>query len=123
MDNLVQIPMTAFFAKAGLAAGTTTTTTTSNGTVFNYCIKGKAYQATGASNGATPTTDSNTAAAFLPIAVNKAGVFSGVTTPAATSRLCRERLWITRMPASSRWPRSSRLFLTRFAQSGMSWSR
>lgn len=75
MDNLVQIPMTAFFAKAGLAAGTTTTTTTSNGTVFNYCIKGKAYQATGASNGATPTTDSNTAAAFLPIAVNKAGVF------------------------------------------------
>lgn len=75
MDNLQAIPMTAFFAKAGLAVGTTTTTTTSNGTVFNYCIKGKAYQATGASNGATPTTDFITGAAFTAIGLNKAGVF------------------------------------------------
>ena len=59
--------------KAGLAAGTTTTTTTANTSLFS--IAGKAYSAAGASNAATPTTDSNTAAAFLPIGLNKAGVF------------------------------------------------
>lgn len=75
MNNLEFNAATMFFAKAGLAAGTTTTTTTSNGTVFFYSIKGKAYTATGASNGATPTTDALTGAAFRAIAVNKAGVF------------------------------------------------
>ena len=75
MENIQRYNMTAFFAKAGLAAGTTTTTTTSNGTVFFYAIRGKAYTATGASNGATPTTDAVTGAAFTAIAVNKAGVF------------------------------------------------
>jgi hypothetical protein len=76
MDSLSQTPLTAFFSKAGLAAGTTTTTTTSNGTTFVYCIKGKTYNATGASNGATPTTDAVTGAAFTAIALNKAGVFA-----------------------------------------------
>ena len=75
MDALQHVPLTAFFAKAGLAAGTTTTTTTSNGATFHYCIKGKAYQATGASNGATPTTDAVTGAAFTAIGLNKADVF------------------------------------------------
>lgn len=75
MDALTAIPLTAFFSKAGLAAGTTTTTTTANGATFVYCIRGKTYNATGASNGATPTTDINTGAAFTAIAVNKASVF------------------------------------------------
>ena len=75
MDYLAQVPMTAMFSKAGLAVGTTTTTTTSNGATFTYAIKGKIYNATGASNGATPTTDAVTGAAFTPIGLNKAGVF------------------------------------------------
>lgn len=73
MDNLQAIPGTFATTKAGLAVGTTTTMTTANASL--YCIKGKAYSAAAASNAATPTTDSNTGAAFLPIAVNKAGVF------------------------------------------------
>lgn len=73
MDNLAQVPLTMCTTKAGLAVGTTTTLTTANTQL--YCIKGKAYTKAGTSNEATPTTDSNTGAAFLPIAVNKAGVF------------------------------------------------
>ena len=72
-DFLAMQPMTAAFTKAGLAVGTTTTLTTAN--TSNYAIRGKAYTAAGASNAATPTTDAVTGAAFLPIAVNKAGVF------------------------------------------------
>ena len=75
MDNLAQTPLTAMLTKAGLAVGTTTTTTTTNSLVMYYGIKGKMYTFTGASNGATPTTDAVTGAAFLPIGVNKAGVF------------------------------------------------
>lgn len=75
MDNLQQIPLTAMLTKAGLAVGTTTTTTTTNSLVMYYCIKGKMYTFTGASNGATPTTDAVTGATFLPIGLNKAGVF------------------------------------------------
>lgn len=74
-ENLANIPLTAFFAKAGLAAGTTTTTTTTNSATFYYSIRGKAYTATGASNGTTPTTDAVTGAAFTAIGLNKAGVF------------------------------------------------
>jgi len=59
--------------KAGLAVGTTTTITTANASL--YAINGRAYTAAGASNAAAPTLDSNTGAAFLPIAINKAGVF------------------------------------------------
>lgn len=75
MEPLQATPFTHFFGKAGLAVGTTTTTTTSNGTVFVYEIKGKAYNATGASNGATPTTDALTGAAFVAVPINKACVF------------------------------------------------
>lgn len=59
--------------KAGLAVGTTTTLTTANTSL--YAIGGKAYSAAGASNAATPTTDASTGAAFVPIGLNKAGVF------------------------------------------------
>lgn len=75
MNYLETIPLTAMLTKAGLAAGTTTTTTTTNALVMYYGIKGKMYTFTGASNGATPTTDALTGTAFLPIAVNKASVF------------------------------------------------
>lgn len=60
--------------KAGLAAGTTTTTTTANASL--YCIGGKAYTASAAANGATPTTDAVTGTAFTAIGLNKAGVFA-----------------------------------------------
>jgi hypothetical protein len=73
MDNLQCASGTFCNTKAGLAVGTTTTMTTANTSLF--CIRGKAYSAAGASNAATPTTDSNTGAAFLPIGLNKAGVF------------------------------------------------
>lgn len=73
MDNLAVAPLTMATTKAGLAVGTTTTITTANAST--YCIKGKAYTAAGASNAAAPTTDANTGAAFLPIGLNKAGVF------------------------------------------------
>lgn len=69
-------PLTAMLTKAGLAAGTTTTTTTTGSLVMYYMIKGKMYSFTGAANGATPTTDALTGAAFLPIGLNKAGVFA-----------------------------------------------
>lgn len=72
MDNLTQIPLTLYLGVAGAAAGTTTTTTIAN--TCAYSIKGKAYSKTAASNGATPTLDSNTGVAFLPIAANKASV-------------------------------------------------
>ncbi len=75
MDSLQTTPQTQMLTKAGLAAGTTTTTTTTNSLVMYYCIKGKMYTFTGASNGATPTTDAATGVAFLPIGLNKAGVF------------------------------------------------
>ncbi len=73
MDNLAQVPLPLCTTKAGLAVGTTTTLTTANTQL--YAIKGKAYTKAGVSNEATPTTDAITGAAFLPIAVNKAGVF------------------------------------------------
>ena len=72
MDNLTQIPLTLYLGVAGAAIGTTTTTTIAN--TNSYCIKGKAYSKTAASNGATPTLDSNTGLAFVAIPVNKASV-------------------------------------------------
>lgn len=75
MDTLMQIPMTlANFPPATLVAGTTTTLTTTGTT--SYCIKGKAYDKTAITNGATPTTDAATGAAFTGIAANKGGVFT-----------------------------------------------
>ena len=72
MDNLQFAPVTACFGPAGLAVGTTTTTSTAN--AINFSIAGKAYTKAIAANGTTPTLDSNTGVAFLPIGINKAGV-------------------------------------------------
>lgn len=73
MNNMKQIPLTLATTIAGLAVGTTTTITIANDVQF--CIKGKGYKKTAASNAATPTTDAATGTAFNAIAVNKAGVF------------------------------------------------
>lgn len=59
--------------KAGLAVGTTTTLTTANIQLFG--IKGKGFTKAAVSNEATPTLDSNTGVAFLPITINKGSVF------------------------------------------------
>lgn len=60
-------------SKAALAAGTTTTFSTTGATL--YCIDGKAKSTAAGSNAATPTTDANTGAAFVPIPANKASLF------------------------------------------------
>lgn len=67
MDIQQAIPVTMNFTKAALAAGTTTTISTTGTTTF--AIKGKFYTKTAITNGATPTTDYATGAAFLPIPI------------------------------------------------------
>lgn len=59
--------------KATLAAGTTTTFSTTGATV--YSIGGKAYSVAAATNGATPTTDANTGAAFTAQAIGTGCVY------------------------------------------------
>lgn len=71
-DNLAQIPLTLCLFKATLAAGSTTTISTT-GTV-HYIIRNKLYLKTVISNGATPTTDAVTGAAFRPISANQVTV-------------------------------------------------
>ena len=58
---------------AGFVAGTTTTTTITNNTT--YCINGKAYTKTAASNAATPTTDAATGVAFKPVPANHGSIY------------------------------------------------
>ena len=67
MDVQASIPVTMNFTKATLAAGTTTTISTTGTTT--YAIRGKFYQKTAITNGATPTTDYATGAAFKPIPI------------------------------------------------------
>jgi len=67
MDLQQQVPATQNFTKGSLAAGTTTTISTT-GTI-TYAIKGKLYTKTAITNGATPTTDYSTGAAFKPIPI------------------------------------------------------
>lgn len=65
MDSLMQVPLTANYAKAAVVAGTTTTITTT--VTAHYSIKGFIYTKTAITNGATPTTDANTGLAFVAI--------------------------------------------------------
>lgn len=67
MDMQMQIPLTANLTKGSLAAGTTTTISTTG--TMTYAIRGKLYTKTAITNGATPTTDYATGAAFLPIPI------------------------------------------------------
>jgi hypothetical protein len=59
--------------KAGLAAGTTTTYSIANQT--DYAIGGVAYRKASVTNGASPTVDGNTGAAFKPLVAGQACVF------------------------------------------------
>jgi hypothetical protein len=72
MDMLFQAPLTLCMVKAGLAAGTTSTFSTTGATV--YSIRGKAYSVAAATNGATPTTDANTVAAFPSLVANQGAI-------------------------------------------------
>lgn len=73
MDNQSAVPVTMCLSKAALAAGTTTTISTTGTTVF--AIRGKAYSKGAITNGATPTTDYATGAAFLPVLANNGSVY------------------------------------------------
>ncbi len=73
MDKLSQAPLSVCFSKAGLTAGTTTTYTTANAVV--YSNRGKMYSANAATNAATPTTDADTGAAFVPLSANQGALF------------------------------------------------
>lgn len=65
MDYLAQAPLTQCASYAGLTAGTTSTYTTAN--AVNYAIGGIAYTKAAVTNGATPTADATTGAAFVPV--------------------------------------------------------
>jgi len=72
MDQLSQIAITMCLSKVTLAAGTTTTISNTGTTTFT--IQGKAYTKTAITNGATPTTDAATGAAFPAISANQGTV-------------------------------------------------
>jgi membrane peptidoglycan carboxypeptidase len=72
MDTLQQVPVTMAAFSCTLAAGTTTTISTTGST--HYSIKGKSYIKTAITNGATPTTDATTGAAFVGITANQGTV-------------------------------------------------
>ncbi len=67
MDMQTAAPATMCFTKATLAAGTTTTISTTGTTTFS--ILGKFYTKAAITNGATPTADYATGAAFKPIPI------------------------------------------------------
>lgn len=69
MDFMQEAPFSGVTTKAGLAAGTTTTISTT-ATVL-YALRGKAYSKTAITNGATPTTDATTGAAFAALSANQ----------------------------------------------------
>ena len=73
MDRLTQASMTGALGKATLAAGTTSTISTTS--TLHYAIRGKAYSSAALSNQATPTTDANTAAAFVGVKAGYGSVF------------------------------------------------
>lgn len=72
-DTLAQIPLTMCTMKSTIAAGTTTTMSTTGTTL--YCIKGIAYSTAAKTSSASPTTDSVTALAYVPIQIGYAAAF------------------------------------------------
>lgn len=68
MDDFAFRGITMATENSGLVAGTTTTYTTAT---FDFCIDGNAYTKSAVTNAATPTTDGNTAAAFVPLLANQ----------------------------------------------------
>lgn len=79
--------LTCTFMKATLAAGTTSTYSTTGTT--QYSIDGKAYSKAAVSNGATPTTDIVTGAAFVPVTASKGCKFVFGYDSSNTVRVCQ----------------------------------
>lgn len=73
MDILQAAPVTLGPIKATVVASTTTTL--SNTGTMNALIRGKGVQVSAWSTTATPTTDANTAAAFIGVVANKGSVY------------------------------------------------
>lgn len=74
MDNHQASSPTLCFSKVTLALTSAATTLSTTGTT-TYCIRGKAYTKTAITNGATPTTDWATGAAFNAVVTNKGSIF------------------------------------------------
>jgi hypothetical protein len=74
MDILSKMSAGQCMSWAGLSGGTTTTINTT-GTII-YAILGKAYNRAQLSNGATPTTDYVTGAAFVAVPANYGSVYT-----------------------------------------------
>jgi hypothetical protein len=72
MDLQQLSPLTLALGKAALAAGTTTTISTTG--TLAYAIGGIGYSKSAITNGATPTTDFATGAAFTGITANQGTV-------------------------------------------------
>lgn len=81
---------TGTFMKATLAAGTTSTYSTTGTT--QYSIDGKSYSKAAVSNGATPTTDIVTGAAFVPVTASKGCKFVFGYDSTNTVRVCQGAL-------------------------------
>ena len=75
MDVQAGLPLHGFFAKAGLAVGTTSTLTTT-AQANAYALAGKAFTFTGAANQATPTTDAVTGIAFIAVPAGSGSIFA-----------------------------------------------
>lgn len=74
MDIYGKMSSSQCMSWAGLSAGTTTTINTTG--VIIYSVLGKAYYKAQLSNGATPTTDFVTGAAFNPVPANYGSIYT-----------------------------------------------
>lgn len=86
-DFYANSPMTFVGTFPGLIAGSTTTVSTTG--AIDYAIKSKGYRKATISNGATPTTDVITGAAFTGVLANKGCIFV-VGLNAAGSIVCTQ---------------------------------
>lgn len=64
-----------FCTTSGLLTGTGAETVYDTTVAITYCIDGRAYVKAAVTDGATPTTDGNTSAAFNPVLPDQACVF------------------------------------------------
>ncbi len=64
-----------FCTTSGALTGTGAETVYDTTATINYCIDGRFYSKTAITDGATPTTDGNTSAAFDPVYPDQACVF------------------------------------------------
>jgi hypothetical protein len=73
------LPMTlnggTFATNTGLLTATGAETVHDTTVTIDYCVDGQAYRKTAITDGATPTTDGNTSAAFDPVTPDKACIF------------------------------------------------